>query len=144
MILVETQYKIHNDKLLAIVEALKTWHYYLKDCKYKIVVLTNHYNLHRFMDIKSLSSRQVYLAKKLSKYHFRINYYQSKANGTANALLQYFWQNTEEKTTLQVKNTKILHSLQLSLAKVSSFTIDNLSFFYQILICEMLIMPQRY
>ena len=30
MILMETRYKIHNGELLAIVEAFKTWKYYLK------------------------------------------------------------------------------------------------------------------
>ena len=55
IILVKTWYKTHNGKLLAIIEAFKIWWHYLKDCKYKILVLTNHNNLCRFMDIKSLS-----------------------------------------------------------------------------------------
>ena len=59
MISVETQYKTHNAELLASVEAFKTWRHYLEDCKYKVLVLTNHNNICWFMDIKSLSSRQV-------------------------------------------------------------------------------------
>ena len=35
----------YNSELLAIVEAFKTWQHYLEDCKYKVLVLTNHNNL---------------------------------------------------------------------------------------------------
>ena len=67
------------------------------------------------MDIKSLSFRQVQWTQKLSKYHFQIDYYQGKANRVADALSQYCQWNTEEKKTLQAKNTKILHRLYLCL-----------------------------
>ena len=59
IILVETWYETHNKELLAIVEAFKTWRHYLKGCKYKVLVLTNHNNLWKFMGTKSLNSRQV-------------------------------------------------------------------------------------
>ena len=59
MILAKTWYKIYNGELLAIIEAFKTWRHYFKGCKYKVLVLTNHNNLQRFMDTKSLSSKQV-------------------------------------------------------------------------------------
>ena len=65
MIPAETQYKTHDGELLAIVEAFKTWHHYLEDCKYEVLVLTDHNNLRCFMDTKSLSSRQVRWAQKL-------------------------------------------------------------------------------
>ena len=74
MILAETRYETHDQELLAIVEAFKTWRHYLKDCKYEDFVLTDHNNLRRFMGTKSLSSRQVRWAQKLSRYHFRIDY----------------------------------------------------------------------
>ena len=74
MIPAETRYETHDGELLAIVEAFKTWRHYLKDCKHEVLVLTNHNNLRRFMNIKSLSSRQVCWAKELSRYHFRIDY----------------------------------------------------------------------
>ena len=59
MILIKTWYETHNRELLAIVEVFKTWRHYLEGCKYKVLVLTDHNNLQRFMDIKSLNSRQV-------------------------------------------------------------------------------------
>ena len=89
MIPAETQYNTHNGELLAIVEAFKTWRHYLKDYKYKVLVLTDHNNLCRFIDTKSLSSRQVRWAQELSRYYFRINYRKGKTNRAADALLQY-------------------------------------------------------
>ena len=66
MIPAETCYETHDGKLLAIVEAFKTWRHYLEGCKHEVLVLTDHNNLRRFMDTKSLSSRQVCWAQKLS------------------------------------------------------------------------------
>ncbi len=59
MILAETRYWTYNGKLLAIVEAFKTWRHYLEGCKHKVLILTDHNNLQRFIDTKNLSSRQV-------------------------------------------------------------------------------------
>ena len=41
------------------------------------------------MDSKSLSSRQVRWAQKLSWYHFCIDYHQGKANAVADALSRF-------------------------------------------------------
>ncbi len=57
MISVETQYETHNSELLAIVEAFKTWRHYLEGYKHEVLILTDHNNLQRFMDMTSLSSR---------------------------------------------------------------------------------------
>ena len=94
--------------LLAIVEAFKTWRHYLEGSQHEVLLLTNHNNLRRFMEIKSLSSKQVCWAQELFHYHFRINYCQGKANGAANALFQYLQQSAEEEKTLRAKNVRIL------------------------------------
>ena len=60
MIPAETRYETHDGELLAIVEAFKTWRHYLEGCKHKVLVLTDHNNLCRFMETKSLSSCQVW------------------------------------------------------------------------------------
>ena len=60
-------------------------------------MLTDYNNLQCFIDTKNLHSRYVYQAQKLSKYHFRIDYCQSKANKATDALLQYTQQSVEEK-----------------------------------------------
>ncbi len=59
MISIETWYKTHNHEFLAIIEAFKTWCYYLKGYKYEVLVLTDHNNLRQFIDTKSLSFCQV-------------------------------------------------------------------------------------
>ena len=59
MILMETWYKTHNGKLLAIVKAFKTWRHYFKSCKHESLVLINYNNLRYFINTKNLSSCQV-------------------------------------------------------------------------------------
>ena len=51
------------------------------------------------MDMKSLSFRQICWAQKLFYYHFRIDYYQGKANKVADTLSWYLQQNEEEEET---------------------------------------------
>ncbi len=108
MIPAETRYETHNDELITIVEVYKTWRYYLEGCKHEVLILTNYNNLQSFMDTKSLSSKQVHWAYKLSRYHFQIDYCQGKANGASDALLRYPQQSVEEEETLQTENTKII------------------------------------
>ena len=136
MIFAKAQYKTHDNELLAIVEAFQSWQYCLKDCKHKVLVLTNYNNLCQFMDTKNLSSRQVRWAQKLFCYYLQINYYQGKANGAANALSQYLQRNAKEEENLCAKNIKILHRLQSSLAKVSRLSTNHLSSFYWVFIYE--------
>ena len=49
-------------------------------------MFTDHNNLQRFMNTENLSFKQVRWPQKLSKYHFQIDYRQSKANGAVNVL----------------------------------------------------------
>ena len=56
MIPAKTHYETHDTELLAIVEVFKNWRHYLESCKYEVFVLTDHNNLCRFIDMKSLSS----------------------------------------------------------------------------------------
>lgn len=59
MIPIKTRYKTYNSEFLTIIEAFKIWKYYLKCSQYEILVFTNHKNLQKFINTKSLSSRQV-------------------------------------------------------------------------------------
>ena len=142
MIPAETRYETHDGELLAIVEAFKTWRHNLEGCKHEVLVLTDHNNLCRFMDTKSLSSRQVRWAQELSRYHFRIDYRHGKANGAADALSRYPQQSAEEEKTLCTENIKILYHLQSSLAKVSGLLTSHLCPLHQVLICETTVLPQ--
>ena len=142
MIPAETRYETHDGEFLAIVEAFKTWRHYLEGSRHEVLVLTNHNNLCRFMDTKSLSSKQVRWAQELSCYHFRIDYRQGKANGAADALSRYPQRSAEEEETLRSENIKILHRLQSSLAKVSGLSTSQLSPLHQILICGTTVFPR--
>ena len=149
MIPAETRYKTHNAELLAIVEAFKTWRHYLKGCKHEVLVLTDYNNLRRFMDTKSLSSRQVRWAQELSRYHFRIDYRQGKANGAADALSRFPQRSLDEEEKLRAENTQILHCLQSSLtrASLSGLILSGLSTsakllpLHQVLICSTHVFP---
>ena len=136
MILMKIRYEIYDNELLTIIEIFKTWRYYLKISWHKVHIFNNYNNLQRFMDTKSLSSKQVCWAQNLSHYHFQIDYCQGKANRAADALFQYPQQNVEKEKTLQAENIKIFYYPQLSLAKISDLFINYLSFFHQILICR--------
>ena len=98
-------------------------------------MLTDYNNLRQFMETKNLSSKQIRWAQKLSCYYFQINYYLDKANRAANALSQYFQQSAKKEKTLQVKNVKIFHCLQLLLTRVSGLLISHFFPLHQILIC---------
>ena len=74
-------------------------------------MLTDHNNLCRLINMKSLSSRQVRWAQELSRYHFRIDYRQGKANGAADALSRYPQRSQGKEEILQAENTKILQRL---------------------------------
>lgn len=43
---------MHNQELLVIIKVFKTWHHYLRNCKYEILVLSDHNNFCGFMDNK--------------------------------------------------------------------------------------------
>ena len=137
---------------MAIIETFKTWRHYLEGYKHKVLVLTDHNNLQHCMDTKRLSSKQVQWAQELSRYHFRIDYQQGKANRATDALSQYLQRNSEEKETFRAKNTKILHQLQSLLARVSGLSVSRISIpeikqqvlssLHQIFICGTVVLPQ--
>ena len=97
------------------------------------------------MEPKSLSSRQVRWAQKLSRYYFRIDYHQGKANGAAYALSRYPQQSTEEEETFRTENVKILYRLQSSLSNASLSglsTSTELSSLHRVFICGTHVLPQ--
>lgn len=63
------------------------------------------------MKAKNSSSRQVRCAQDLSKYHFQIDYRESKANGTVNSLFCFPQRSIDEEEKFWAENTQIFHSL---------------------------------
>ena len=111
-----------------------------------MLVLTDHNNLCCFMDTKSLSSRQVRWAQELSRYHFRIDYRQGKANAAADALSRFPQRSQDEEDELRAENGRILHCLQNSLTNASlaglSLPSSLPSHLHQVLICRTYVLPQ--
>ena len=152
MILAETWYKTHNSEFLVIIEAFKIWRHYLEGYKHKVLVLTNHNNLCRFIQTISLSSCQVWWAQELSRYHFWIDYYQDKANGLANALSRFSQRSDDKEEKFWANNSQIFHWLQssvtntslskLSLSRLNVTASSNLSPLHQVLICGTHGLPQ--
>ena len=137
MIPAETRYETHNAEVLAIVEAFKNWCHYLKSCQYKVLVLIDHNNLCQFINRKSLSFCQVRWAQKPSRYHFRIDYCQGKANEAADALSCYSQQSQGEEEILQAENTRMLQHLQFLLtnAYMSSTPPTHIASLKHVIIC---------
>ena len=127
MIPAKIWYKTHNGKFLAIVEVFKTWHHYLEGCKHEILLLMDYNNLRRFMNTKSLSSKQVCWAQKLFWYHFQIDNCQDKANAAADALSQFPQRSQDEKNELWAENGWIFYCLQNSLTNSSLAELSFLS-----------------
>lgn len=139
---VETWYKKHNGKLKVIIEAFKTWLHYYKDCKHQVFILTNYNNLRHLIYRNNLSFKQVRELKRCQERNFGMNNCQDKANIADEALSIDFQYHAKEELSLEAKNTKILHYLQLSMAKISGYAIYNLSFFYRVLIYRTAILSQ--
>lgn len=59
IILIETQYKTYDQKLLAIIVIFQTQDYYLEACKYKVFIFTDYNSLYQFINTKSLSFKEV-------------------------------------------------------------------------------------
>ena len=59
IILAETRYETPDSEFLAIIEVFKIRYHYLESCKHEVFILIDHNNFCRFIDTKSLSSRQV-------------------------------------------------------------------------------------
>ena len=150
MIFPETRYETHNQELLGIVETFKTWRHHLESCKYEVFVLTDNNNLRRFMDTKSLSSRQVLWAQKHFRYHFRIDYRQGKTIAVADTLSRFSQRSQAEEKTLRAENSQILYRLQslLTNASLAGLSLSghtegtNLSQLHQVLICGTYVLPQ--
>ena len=143
MILTETHYKMHDAKLLAIIKAFKSWYQYLEGCQYEVLVLSNHNNLCRFIDTKSLSSRQVGQAQKLYRYYFHIDYCQGKANKATDALSSYSQRSQGEEEILEAENTRIFQCLQslLTNARVFSTPSTHVASLKYVIICETHALP---
>jgi len=80
----ETRYPVHEQELLAIIQALTTWRHYLHGSKF--VVRTDHKSLQFFQTQPMLSGRQARWKDVLANFDFDIEYVEGKANVVADGL----------------------------------------------------------
>ena len=80
----ETRYPVHEQELLAIVHALKSWRHYLHGRKF--TVFTDHHSLQYFKTQPLLSSRQTRWKDIIANFDFDIVYIEGKTNTVADGL----------------------------------------------------------
>lgn len=80
----ETRYPVHEQELLAIVQALTAWRHYLHGGKF--TVRTDHKSLQFFQTQPMLSGRQARWKLLLANYDFDIEYVEGKSNVVADGL----------------------------------------------------------
>lgn len=81
----ETNYLIHDKKLLAVIRCLQEWHSELRSVP-EFSILINHKNLEYFATKHQLTERQMRWAEILSQYNFTMKYRPGAENGRADAL----------------------------------------------------------
>ena len=102
----ESNYDIHDLKLLAIMWAFKHWKHYLKNNSHSIQMLTDHVNLQYFFITKKLNWRQTCWAKNLVMFDFYIKYWADKRNPADRS---FRWLNYESADS---SHTELLSILQ--------------------------------
>ena len=76
----EERYLVHDQELLAIVEAAKHWRHYLLSAKETVEMITDHNNLKYFLSTKKLNGRQARAAEYLSQFDIKIVFEPGKTN----------------------------------------------------------------
>ena len=80
----ETRYPTHEQELLAIITALKSWRHYLHGAKF--TVRTDHHALRYFKSQPQLSARQARWKDVLANFDFEIEYVPGVSNHVADGL----------------------------------------------------------
>lgn len=90
----ETRYPVHEQELLAIIVALKSWRHYLAGAPFHI--FTDHHSLTYLQTQPHLSPRQVRWLEFLQQFQFTIGYKEGKQNVVADGLSR----RADHKTTI--------------------------------------------
>lgn len=98
-------YKIHDAKLLVIIERFYYWHYYFEQPYYIMEVFTNYKNLYTIISIYKLTRRKVQQAFNLSVLNFRLVYCKRPLNFTVVFSRQLDYQKNANLKNLINNNT---------------------------------------
>lgn len=80
----ETRYPVHEQELLAIINALGSWRHYLSGRKF--IVKTDHHSLKHFKTQPQLSGRQSRWKDIIANFDFDIEYMEGTSNAVADGL----------------------------------------------------------
>ena len=83
---VEINYKIHDKKILAIIQCLEAWRHFLEGAKDQFEIWTDHKNLEYFMKAQKLNRRQARWSLYLSRFDFTLKHVAGKSMGRADSL----------------------------------------------------------
>ena len=85
---VESNYKIHDKEMLAIVRALEEWRHFVEGMEHQVNIWTDHKNLEYFMTAKELNRRQAHWSLLLAWFDFVMHHRPGKTMGKSDALGQ--------------------------------------------------------
>uniref|UniRef100_A0A803SNQ0 Gypsy retrotransposon integrase-like protein 1 n=1 Tax=Anolis carolinensis TaxID=28377 RepID=A0A803SNQ0_ANOCA len=105
----EQNYTIWEKELLAIKVAFEVWRHWLEGARHQIVVRSDHKNLEHLQTAKKLNQRQIRWALFFSRFNFKVQFVEGKANLRADALSR----KPEFKTNEQVVCQTILPTASL-------------------------------
>uniref|UniRef100_A0A803TMC2 Gypsy retrotransposon integrase-like protein 1 n=1 Tax=Anolis carolinensis TaxID=28377 RepID=A0A803TMC2_ANOCA len=105
----EQNYTIWEKELLAIKVAFEVWRHWLEGARHQIVVRSDHKNLEHLQTAKKLNQRQIRWALFFSRFNFKVQFVEGKANLRADALSH----KPEFKTNEQVVCQTILPTASL-------------------------------
>jgi len=82
----ERDYEIHDKKMLAIIQCLEAWRYFLEGAKNQFEIWTDHKNLEYFMKAQKLNQRQARWSLYLSRFDFALKHVAGKSMRRADSL----------------------------------------------------------
>ena len=94
------RYKVHDKKLLIIVELLKKWRIYFESTTKSVKIYIDHKNLWNFATTKQLNQQQIHWAEQLADFEFEIHYKKNNENDSIDVLS---WQSDYERVKITHK-----------------------------------------
>src|SRR5215475_573075 len=82
----ERNYQIYNREMLAIIEALKDWRYFLEGLRGEFEIISDHSNLEYWRTAQDLTRQQAQWSLYLSRFNFQLVHRAGKSNTQADAL----------------------------------------------------------
>lgn len=118
----EKNYPTHEQELLAVVHALKTWRYYLDGSHF--IVYTDHATLQHFPTQPNLTRRQARWMELLQEYDFTFKYKPGKDNVVPDALSRRPDHRQETNAPFQLSNLDVRLDKQLYNQLVDAYASD--------------------